>query len=907
MYVTTSSQSTNRIAQIEFKCDHNVTYHKQLSQKSFIEGKIQQTGTTLGHEVLPPSRKGKSRSAYNVPANIKNLPKNTDGTVTSLINGRKPGQVNKTFTICAKAKDERCHIQFTLFCDKDSGNWYLSRPKSLNKMSEDKSSCFRYHNHFRILPEHLPADTKHLSDDVTQFITNHIQCGATTQQIQSLVQSQYNTTISLEQIKTKKHSYVDGMVGVLDSNNSTDSTKLSAAEKLIKIFEKMDDVSFVYVKHHIDSGFVTYTKDKGNIIHKTSIPHKDSENLAAEIEIDTWRTTLGLSNNKEILVAFAWSHDYELRKLRMYPEWMAIDGTFGVNKQKRSLLTATGYDGERKSFVGFRCFMPSKQKRAYSWAIGKALPFLVGEAIEFNQVITCDMEDALCNAIREHINDPSSPLHKSKIRIDFYHIFEQKWSEHIRASVYRINGQKEVLDKIHNWISSWFDKIETTSQYQHSLSTFNQFIEHNKDVIGDHYLREIEKIVGNIKRFIKDCGSHHFMNRSTLGSKSSSVAEGSNFTLKSGPHAVKASMNIATSAHAQTQQVRRKEQERNVELSTRLIKHSSFSQSKTKDLVTDYMDLLLCKMHDTSEMIRSFYFGNGIWYCISSKVLESFSNQAHSLKAVSTYPTYVNIRQVTLKDSFMTCTCGKVHAFMSPCIHIVAVLKSQTNVIPAMIPIRWWYTFMYYHRSDASFMAPNVNTACIDMLANFRLRWFNKDGSFKGIYISLNDFDICKCQQPDNLNSEWRALHCIQKFIEVNGYLVKYGAEFNKLKSTRSVTKRNDFIQSTNIRFGGDAISMSQLSQTYDNGDESEYSVDKSDKDDTNMEISLQDTIDLITDTFYACPNDVIRADLYRTLIEFKFKNCSHQSDGSMLGSEHSNVHGKEPRKRRRGDSSKSF
>ena len=122
-------------------------------------------------------------------------------------------------------------------------------------------------------------------------------------------------------------------------------------------------------------------------------------------------------------MSFAWGIDCELRKLRMYPEFIAVDSTFGMNKQKRSLFTASGYDGQKRSFIGFRCFMPSKQKKAYRWAIGKAMPFLTGEAMKFNQVIVCDLEQAMVDAITDCINDPTSLLRFSKLRYDYYHLY----------------------------------------------------------------------------------------------------------------------------------------------------------------------------------------------------------------------------------------------------------------------------------------------------------------------------------------------------------------------------------------------------------------------------------------------------------------------------------------------------
>ena len=221
------------------------------------------------------------------------------------------------------------------------------------------------------------------------------------------------------------------MIALMNGETKNDIAQLSAAEKLIRLFENMNDVSFVYVKHKINSGFVSYTKDRNQSTNIQAFSDTENNCLAHEIEIDSWRKSLGLNENREILVAFAWAHDLELRMLQMFPEFVAIDGTFGVNRQRRSLLTATGKDSENKSFIGFRCFMPSKQKRAYSWAIGKAMLFLVGESMQYNQVLTCDMEQALVDSILEAINNPTSHLRNSKLRLDYYHLFEHKWSEYV--------------------------------------------------------------------------------------------------------------------------------------------------------------------------------------------------------------------------------------------------------------------------------------------------------------------------------------------------------------------------------------------------------------------------------------------------------------------------------------------
>ena len=72
-------------------------------------------------------------------------------------------------------------------------------------------------------------------------------------------------------MKVKKKDYVDNMISTFETCRKSDIAKVSAAEQLIKLFEGMTDVSFVYVKYHIESGFVTYTKDKGSRTNVTRL------------------------------------------------------------------------------------------------------------------------------------------------------------------------------------------------------------------------------------------------------------------------------------------------------------------------------------------------------------------------------------------------------------------------------------------------------------------------------------------------------------------------------------------------------------------------------------------------------------------------------------------------------------
>ena len=218
-----------------------------------------------------------------------------------------------------------------------------------------------------------------------------------------------------------------------------DPNNMSAAEKLLAMFKNEPHVSYAYVTHVKNSGFVTCTK-RGNHSETTLMQtdinlNQNSTAALSEIETESWRSSLKMTDSDQIMVAFAWCHDEENRKYKMFPEFLACDMTFGVNKEKRNLFICTGIDGYNKSFTAFRCFMPSKQKRAYKWAIGIAFPLLVGDSSKYLKVLVHDNKEALRNAIKSTIIDPSNKMPNVQQMLDIYHFFYQRWNPHVSIFV----------------------------------------------------------------------------------------------------------------------------------------------------------------------------------------------------------------------------------------------------------------------------------------------------------------------------------------------------------------------------------------------------------------------------------------------------------------------------------------
>ena len=125
-------------------------------------------------------------------------------------------------------------------------------------------------------------------------------------------------------------------------------------DKMIQYFTHKKDVSFMYVMHDMNSGFVTYRKNKND----TSVNESEINEqfiFVYKAAVESWRNELKVSNSKEIFVAFAWYHDEELRLCKIFPEFLACDVTFGVTKERRNLFLISGVDANNKVFTCFHC------------------------------------------------------------------------------------------------------------------------------------------------------------------------------------------------------------------------------------------------------------------------------------------------------------------------------------------------------------------------------------------------------------------------------------------------------------------------------------------------------------------------------------------------------------------------
>ena len=179
---------------------------------------------------------------------------------------------------------------------------------------------------------------------------------------------------------------------------------------------------------------------------------------------------------------------------------------------------------------------------------------------------------------------------------------------------------------------------------------------------------------------------------------------------------------------------------------------------------------------------------------------------------------------------------------------------------------------------------------------------FSENGQFVGIDLSSSSFNFHDCVPTTHSDPKWQSIHQIQKYIVTNKVLVKYGEAFTQLSNGSDIGNITQKQQSSCLNFGGMTKTMSQLSQSCQDDDDTHTVLDRQVS--KQQEITVSDIIDLAKDTAYTCTSVSMRESLYRCILEFSHLNISQSNcDGSFLGSQKSTCKGIERRKRHRNDS----
>jgi len=142
----------------------------------------------------------------------------------------------------------------------------------------------------------------------------------------------------------------------------------------------------------------------------------------SSLQMESWRQELMIHDEK-ILVSFCWVMDDEVTEFSHFPEFLAVDVTFGTNRNSRNVCKVVGVDSSNKLCTYASCFMGSKQRRAYSWLFDSALPKLLGRSnASMTSVVCMDNEEMMNQALMG-----ANAWCSVRLRLDFYHLFLRPW------------------------------------------------------------------------------------------------------------------------------------------------------------------------------------------------------------------------------------------------------------------------------------------------------------------------------------------------------------------------------------------------------------------------------------------------------------------------------------------------
>lgn len=294
----------------------------------FEDGYFQASGTIIQRAHQTASVKGSSRSS-----NRKRLPGDSR---------------NRSESKLPTPKEQLCPFTIKIFLSPDS-LWYLSDGGTIE--------CFHC-GHVFINPSHRNAPSSILSTEVTLFISSLQDNLVPTSSIIGCVKDKFGLQINADQVRRLRKENIDKLA--LDA---IENRNLSSADRLIQTLKSIPDINLIYVTHKSNTGFVTFRKARKKRASE-SITDEDSVGVTPSA-MEIWRRDLSIDGTEQILVSIAWCLDEEKEEFNNYPEYIACDVTFGLNRNQRNVALLAVVDGEMKVSTVLRALMPSKQQSCF--------------------------------------------------------------------------------------------------------------------------------------------------------------------------------------------------------------------------------------------------------------------------------------------------------------------------------------------------------------------------------------------------------------------------------------------------------------------------------------------------------------------------------------------------------------
>ena len=653
-------------------------------------------------------------------------------------------------------KECTCNFGFVLFCTTSTGGWYIAK----HNTRHNNPTRLVHQYHIQIQPDHTPTSKTDLPQHIQKELKVLVTSGISNSAAVTTIRNKYNICIKEHILNSLRNDTINDFLSAHPDSNGP--FPQSSVDRLISLFTTLDNVNFVYVKHSITSGFVTYRKNKTEGIHQTFFDN------TLKKDIECWRKQLKIGDSKEILVSFGWCHDDEKRNFLMFPEIVGTDMTFGLNKERRNLVTFVGINGSKKAFTCFRCWMPSKQMVAYQWAINVAFPTLMSQKITSkNRTITSDAEASLVKAILTSTANTNAPFPYSKFRIDFFHYIVQPWNKFIGPCDTKHNDFHSVTTNIRHWMKSFFSYVESKEEMKDSMKRLECYIDNNIGIVGEFFSQKARELIRDVVAETDKIAHYNFMFHTTLGYIGSQMVESMNPSIKTGHLGCTSNMNIDYSSYQQTKQVEHKRHKDQMLLSCEINETKHWTRSSTSNFLTRYMEGIFLKNFDIRKIYHKSYIGNNCWYVLHKGVLNKIlstdnEEDIHFPMKKDGEAKYNRVRVVSIdNDGFITCSCGYVQRYLCPCRHVCCVLDREEFIRAELFHIRWWKHYNYYFCNDFAINEMrNLHESLIQVNNKLYEEAYDTDGRYKGCLLSGNPFLKCE-HQLDTHSEKYKVMKAI--------------------------------------------------------------------------------------------------------------------------------------------------
>jgi hypothetical protein len=339
-------------------------------------------------------------------------------------NGSNKKRATSLRTVTARpvSEEERCPCMFTFRWEPTKNHWFL----------KPGFGCSKHRFHDKIPEQFMPFRPSLMTDEDATIVQQSERAGVNSGAKCSLLLERTNALPSTSQCArmAKKGTCQDG-------------NKREDADAHLKQLQADPKVSMIAIYHHVDESDLIAIRSKGRpkLKVKAYVTEAGSNDESAkratkmmELQVeddyqkDMQSFVMGCmdentKSGQKILLASAWTNDDSRRLFELFPEFSTMDTSSQTNKTGLPLAMLCGRDHNGKSFIAVQCFLPNECKWAFHWFWSKAVPTLLGKAIQRMVLIVTDGDDKLYDPLL-HLIPQLYPNAQHKLCV--YHLVIQK-------------------------------------------------------------------------------------------------------------------------------------------------------------------------------------------------------------------------------------------------------------------------------------------------------------------------------------------------------------------------------------------------------------------------------------------------------------------------------------------------